>query len=227
MTCLCWTVSAYSLFLLTKLQTQLFSLERRVTHRAIIMWPAVRTKGALSRWGQFELEAKKWGTITMSSTCLSYFNWPEKLYLLSYMLDSNIKSHCILGTFLLYNITKVIKIDWWSLFTDIQQHDIDRYWSENKHWVKEWRLAETQFIWSSLLAWLCSSFEDSLVMFFLIYIDIFTSDWNVISMWKIYFFLCCLTRRLFELPFPEYMIPYFKQVRMSCHSIVNDMLNPT
>ena len=35
------------------------------------MWLAP-TKGALSRWGWYELQAKKWRTVTMSSTWLSY-----------------------------------------------------------------------------------------------------------------------------------------------------------
>ena len=35
------------------------------------MWP-VLTKGAVSRWGRYELQAETWGTITVSSTGLSY-----------------------------------------------------------------------------------------------------------------------------------------------------------
>ena len=41
----------------------------------IILWPA-HTKGVLSRWGRYDLQAKKWGTLTVSSTWLPHSKWP-------------------------------------------------------------------------------------------------------------------------------------------------------
>ena len=78
------------------------------------MWPAP-TKAALSRWGRYELQANKWGTITMSSTRLPYFNWPEHFYFSRYRLDSNNKISCILSTLLPCQYLKSDKIDLRSL----------------------------------------------------------------------------------------------------------------
>ena len=82
-----------------------------------VVFPAVicdpfSQKGMLSRGGRCQLQAKKAGTITVSSTWLSDFNRPQLLTLLRYKLNSNMKLSCILWTVLnCTNISQSDKID--------------------------------------------------------------------------------------------------------------------
>ena len=74
------------------------------------MWP-ILTKGVLSHWDRYELQAKKWGSITTPFAWLSYFNWPQLCYLLRCKLHLNTQWIRIVCTFLLYQYFIRNKID--------------------------------------------------------------------------------------------------------------------
>ena len=70
------------------------------------MWPRSHKRGLKSLGMARATGKEEWGTITMSSTGLSYFNWPRRVGLLWQKLDWNITLSCIVCGFELYQYLK-------------------------------------------------------------------------------------------------------------------------